>query len=317
MKKKIGIVGLDKKLKIFLEKRFKKLEFLKIQDSNLFSNKSLEINALVVLYEYPLKKKLSYFLTKVFSSFKKLEWLHLSRAGVDECEPYLSKYKFKFSAGKKIQAPNVSEHCLSLLLSLTRGLFDQLNSKKYTLRPTEIKDKKVLVVGLGGIGEEIAKKLHYFGAEISSVARSKKRKFFIKKNFSLKSVQQELKKFDIIINSLPQTKDTINFFNKKIFNKMRNKVIFVSISRDKIINLKDLKFFLKKKKFYGIAIENTGSFKMKDQITYNKNQNLIISNHLGGITTNNSRRIKLVLDNINSFSTGKKIKNIVSKNFRY
>lgn len=64
MKKKIGIVGLDKKLKIFLEKRFKKLEFLKIQDSNLFSNKSLEINALVVLYEYPLKKKLSYFFNK-------------------------------------------------------------------------------------------------------------------------------------------------------------------------------------------------------------------------------------------------------------
>ena len=56
---------------------------------------------------------------------------------------------------------------------------------------------------------------------------------------------------------------------------------------------------------------------MKDQITYNKNQNLIISNHLGGITTNNSRRIKLALDNINLFSTGKKIKNIVSKNFKY
>ena len=61
MKKKIGIVGLDKKLKIFLEKRFKKLEFLKIQDSNLFSNKSLEINALVVLYEYPLKKNYHIF----------------------------------------------------------------------------------------------------------------------------------------------------------------------------------------------------------------------------------------------------------------
>ena len=317
MKKKIGIVGLNKKLKKFLNKKFKKFEFLKIQDSNLFNSKSLKINALVVIYEYPVKKKLSYFLTKGFSSFKKLEWLHLSRAGVDECEPYLGKYNFKFSAGKKIQAPNVSEHCLSLLLSLTRGLFDQLNSKKYALRPTEIKDKKILVVGLGGIGEEIAKKLYYFGAEISSVARTKKRKFFIKKNFSLKTVQKELKKFDIIINSLPQTKETINFFNKKIFNKMKNKVIFISISRDKVINLQDLKLFLKKKKFFGVAVENTGSFKMGHQIIYNKNQNFIISNHLGGITTNNSRRIELALHNINSYIAGKKIKNIVSKDYKY
>ena len=61
MKKKIGIVGLNKKLKKFLNKKFKKFEFLKIQDSNLFNSKSLKINALVVIYEYPLKKIVIFF----------------------------------------------------------------------------------------------------------------------------------------------------------------------------------------------------------------------------------------------------------------
>ena len=60
---------------------------------------------------------------------------------------------------------------------------------------------------------------------------------------------------------------------------MKYKVIFISISRDKVINLQDLKLFLKKKKFFGVAIENTGSFKMGHQIIYNKNLNFIISNH--------------------------------------
>ena len=98
---------------------------------------------------------------------------------------------------------------------------------------------------------------------------------------------------------------------------MKNKVIFISISRDKVINLQDLKLFLKKKKIFGVAVENTGSFKMGHQIIYNKNQNFIISNHLGGITTNNSRRIELALHNINSYIAGKKIKNIVSKDYKY
>ena len=112
-----------------------------------------------VLYEYPVKNTLSVFLKKKFKNFKNLRWVHLTRAGIDEFEPYLKQYKFKFTAGKKIQGPNVSEHCLALLLSLTRGLYDQLNYTKYSYRPTEIQNKKILIVGLGGIGLSIAKKL--------------------------------------------------------------------------------------------------------------------------------------------------------------
>ena len=46
---------------------------------------------------------------------------------------------------------------------------------------------------------------------------------------------------------------------------------------------------------------------MGHQIIYNKKTvNFIISNHLGGITTNNSRRIELALHNINSYIAGRK-----------
>ena len=113
MKKKIGIVGLNLKKIFILKKKYPKFEFFEVNDSNLFSKDILLINALIVLYEYPIKKHLSNFLKIKHKKFKNLEWLHLTRSGVDECLLYLKDYKFKFTFRKKIQGPNVSEHCIS------------------------------------------------------------------------------------------------------------------------------------------------------------------------------------------------------------
>ena len=201
-----------------LKKKYQGFKFLNITDENFFSKKNENLKALLVLYEWPVKNSLSKFLTKEYNFFKNLEWLHLSRAGIDECLPYLKNYKFRFTSGKKIQGSNVSEHCLSLLLALTRGLFSGYHKTKF-LRPTEINGKKVLIFGLGGIGLEIAKKIDSFGAEVYSVNNKKLNLKKILKNYTLRQSKKIIKNFDIIINALPYTLKTKNFFNKSFFPK--------------------------------------------------------------------------------------------------
>ena len=100
-KKIIGIVGLNKYQIFSLNKKYAKVEFIDVRDDNFFHKKTLKINALIVLYEYPVKINLSKFLKNKHKEFKYLNWLHLTRAGVDECEPFMKSYKFKFTAGKK------------------------------------------------------------------------------------------------------------------------------------------------------------------------------------------------------------------------
>ena len=223
--KLIGVVGFkNHELKKF-EQKYKHFKFLNIEDKNFFTKKNKDLKALLVLYERPVKNSLSKFLTKEYKFFKKLEWLHLSRAGIDECLPHLKNYKFKFTSGKKIQGPNVSEHCMCLLLALTRGLFSEYHKTNF-LRPTEIKDKKVLIFGLGGIGLEIARKINSFGAEIYSVNNKNVKFKKVLKNYSLKQSKKIIKNFDIIINALPYTFETKSFFNKTFFSKMKKKSFF-------------------------------------------------------------------------------------------
>ena len=52
---------------------------------------------------------------------------------------------------------------------------------------------------------------------------------------------------------------------------------------------------------------------MKKKIIYDKKYNFLITDHLAGVTTDNTRRIKLVFDNIKSYIYGKKMKYEVSK----
>lgn len=314
--KLVGLVGYSQKEVKLFKKKYKKLNFIIINDKNFFEKKTLQINALVVLYEYPIKNTLTIFIKKNFHLFKNLEWLHLTRAGIDDCLPFIKKYNFTFTAGKKIQAPNVSDHCIAILLSLTRSLFSIYEGLNY-LRPTEIKGKKSLIVGFGGIGKEIAKKLKSFGSQVYSVNDSKVNKNYSLKNFSLKNVKKIIKNFDIIINCLPLTSTTKNFYNKSIFNRMKKKSIFISVSRDQTINIKDLKIFLKKGKFLGVGIDNTGSFLMKKKIIYEKRNNFILTDHQAGITTNLSRRKELIEKNLYSFYKNKKLRYLVSKKLEY
>ena len=312
-KKIIGIVGLDKIKKNNLTKRYKNIKFIDISDKNFFSEKKL--NALLVYAEWPIKKNLGIFLKKKYNFFKDLKWVHLSRAGIDEFNNYLKVYNFKFTCGKTIQGPNVSEHCIALLLYLTRGLY-KYDKKKF--RPTELLGKNVLIVGLGGIGINIAEKLNSFGSNISGVDSNLKPNLsFIKKIFDYGDLNKVIKNFDVIINATPLTKKTKNLFNKNIFKKMKNGVFFINVSRGSIVNTKDLKEYVSKDKFAGVGLDVIGDKDFVYRNPFKKFSNVVFSNHIAGITTDMNRRYDLLIRNFKRFITNDDLINLVDKKKGY
>ena len=67
--KLIGLVGYKNKEILNFKKKFKKFKFLNLNDKNFYNNESTNIDALIVLFEYPVKNSLSKFLSfKIFSN---------------------------------------------------------------------------------------------------------------------------------------------------------------------------------------------------------------------------------------------------------
>ena len=302
----IGIAGLDKKNLKILNKKYKKFSFIKLSDNNFFKYQK-NIKAIIIYREGQVTNALKkFFLEKKFKDFKNLEWFHLSRAGVDEFSSSFDKIEFILTCGKKVQGPNVSEHCLAMLLYLTRNL-NSSNSQKII----EIYNKKALVVGLGSIGISIAEKLSSFGVKVSAVIYSSKPIYsFINEIYSTNDLTHVVGKFDIIINSCALTNKTRNLFNNKIFLKMKKGVYFLNVSRGEVVNTKDLVKNLNK--FSGIGLDVLDIEPIPRKHILRNKKNVLLTEHTAGISDNLKRRYDLIIKNLYLFQCNKKLLNVVN-----
>ena len=143
-----------------------KLAIIHHEDISKLQNEITNANVLINCPRKIFKKKL-------VDKSKNLEWVHTSAAGVDE---YLFssfiKSNIQFSNGKILQGPEIADHGIGLLLSISRNIhyFIKNVEKKYMPRPIELSGKKCGIIGMGGIGMCLAERLKKFGMTIISIS---------------------------------------------------------------------------------------------------------------------------------------------------
>ena len=100
----------------------------------------------------------------LLNAAKNLKWIHSQQAGVEEClTPAVRAGGILLTNVKRVNGPNVAEHTMALLLTLTRqinvALANQAKGEWNGRNMRAVMDldgKTMLIVGLGGIGTEIA-----------------------------------------------------------------------------------------------------------------------------------------------------------------
>ena len=257
-----------------------------------------------------------------FNHFKHLDWIHAGGAGI---EGYLSdkfsKSKIIFTNGKIIQGPEVADHALGLILSFTRNLYQiskNKDSSKFD-RPIELKDKKILIIGLGGIGINIAERLKAFGAIVDAISNDLTPFLsFINRLYLTGNLNEIAKNYDVIVCAAPLTKKTKHMLDYNFFKKMKKKSIFINISRGKIVNTKDLlknNIYLK---FRGIGLDVTDPEPLKKNSVLNKASNVFITPHVAGPSDNNRQRsFELIKENIRRYLKNDSLINVVNKEKEY
>ncbi len=312
----ISISGLDKKKISFIKKKFRNATFKEINDINY--NKQLDTTAILIFRESKLKNFINnFFKNKLFNKYYNLKWIHFSRSGLDEFYPNIKKACFKITTGKGSSSLQVAEHCLAMVLYLTRN-FKFINHKSYEKefnRYKIINKKKVLILGYGSIGKEIAKKMKGFNVKIDTVGGKKNN--YIEKVFTFNSIFKQIKNYYIVINCLPLTDKTQKIINAKFFNKINPEGFFLNMSRSSCLNEDDLLKYIKRGKFGGIGIDHINEKLKKKILKISKNKNILITNHTADRLNNLDNRFNLLLNNIKKFFYKKKLINIYSQKKGY
>ena len=282
----------------------KGLEFLKNNEFEVFEVDNFEIQSL----KESLKNvdgillRTSKLDQDILKHCDNLKIISRHGVGYDNVDlDFLNKNKIALGITSTSNAASVSEHVMSFLIYLTKNLSlsDRLvkegNFDKRSQLPDffELYKKKVLIIGFGRIGKEVAKRCLGFDMEVyvydpflDSDSIEKSKCIPIEKNEGLALA-------DFITIHLPLNENTTNFISKSELNLMKKNTVLVNTSRGGIVNEDDLYQALKVKKIQGAGMDVYTSEPPEPNHPFFKLDNILLTPHNAALTLECRERMSL------------------------
>lgn len=179
------------------------------------------------------------------------------------------------------------------------GLFTDVSRPFY-----EIGGKKWGIIGLGTIGQEVAKIATAFGAEVSYYSTSGKNLHHAYPHQSLESL---LKECDIISIHAPLNDDTYNLINETNLSWIKDDAILLNLGRGGIINETDLASELDSRVLYaGLDVLEQEPLALHNRLNEVKhNERLLITPHIAWTSIEARKKLlEGIVENIKVFMEG-------------
>ena len=240
---------------------------------------------------------------------------------------FLNQNKIALCITSTSNAVSVAEHVLSFFIYLTKNLSlsDSLvkegNFEKRSQLPNffELYKKKVLIIGFGRIGKEVAKRCLGFDMEVYVYDPFLDNEIIIKNQCIPIEKNQGLAIADFITIHLPLNRDTKNFISQTELNQMRKNSILVNTSRGGIVNENDLCIALDSKKIQGAGMDVFVSEPPESNHPFFKLDNILLTPHNAALTLEcrermsfeASQNIVFFLNNMSELN----VENLVNKKY--
>lgn len=257
----------------------------------------------------------------------KLRWVQSNSAGV---EGFLGVAALRDSDivltnAKIIQGPEIADHALALLLNFTRNLkaFNARMPEGWDatreLPMIELSGKTALVIGLGGIGTQIAQRAAAFGM---TVLATDPKDIPMHRDVAYVGKPDEfedlLPRADVVFSAVPHTPATEGMIGARQFELMKQGVYLINISRGKIVDTDALVAALEGGKVRAAGLDVTDPEPLPADHPLWTMANVTITPHVATVSDRIAeRRMQLLRENIARFATGRPLRNVVDKQARY
>jgi phosphoglycerate dehydrogenase-like enzyme len=252
---------------------------------------------------------------------KNLEWLQLNSAGVgDYINEGILREGTVLTNASGAYGLAISEYMLGVLLEMYKNLHfyrdNQSASKwQYVGQVKAIFHSTALVVGLGDIGGEFAKRLKALGAYTIGIRRKDTDKpEYLDELHLMEDLETLLPKADIVALSLPSTPLTNQIINRKTLSLMKKDAVLINVGRGTAIDTEALCDALENGQLLGAAMDVTDPEPLPSDHRLWKIKNVVITPHVSGgysLEETRNRIINISAENLEAFLNGKKMRNIV------
>ena len=224
---------------------------------------------------------------EIIATATNLKWLNSIYAGVEHFPlEQLKSQGTILTNGAGLNSAPIAEFAIMMMLAAAKRsdlIVDNQRQHNWLETPpgtTEIDDSKALIIGYGGIGQQIAKKLSGFDVEVTAVRRTETGEPNV---IGLDDWRDRLGEFDWIFVSAPATSDTKHLLGADEFAAMKSSAWLINVARGSLVDQDALLSALNDKAIGGAALDVADPEPLPSDHPLWDAPNCIITMHLSGV----------------------------------
>lgn len=248
-----------------------------------------------------------------------LKWLQLNMSGYEG-------YPEAMPAGVPVTNTRgafglaISEHMLGMLLMLKKRLHQYRDNQKKSLwhdegNVTAVEGAVVLVVGLGNIGGDFARKVKALGAYTIGIKRDTSLKpEYTDELYTLDKIDEIIPRCDVIALSIPNDKSTYKLMNRERIGMMKKGAVLLNVGRGAAIDTDAATEAVRAGRIlFGADVTDPEPLPADHPLW--KEENAIITPHISGffhLPQTLDRIVDIACENLVKFNKGETLRNVVN-----
>jgi phosphoglycerate dehydrogenase-like enzyme len=208
-----------------------------------------------------------------------VSWVQLPFAGVDAFAEVIN-HPIRFTSAKGAYRQPVAEHALLLMMALGRVIPERARAKSWGKNfAVSLYDSRILIVGGGGITEELLLLLAPFNTEVAVIRNRNIALDGATVTRTFEALDDELAKADFVVIAAALTDETRGLFNASKFALMKPSAYLVNVARGPLVVTGDLIAALKQGHIAGAAADVTDPEPLPDGHPLWDAPNMLITPH--------------------------------------
>ncbi|MFB3903219.1 MAG: D-2-hydroxyacid dehydrogenase [Acidobacteriota bacterium] len=261
---------------------------------------------------------------------KKLKWVQVMSAGVENVLHLsggndLRDSDIVLTNNQIVQGPEIADHAMAMLLTLTRDIDAFLEYKRQGVwqrsgyQGIELDGRTALIIGVGGIGTQIAFRAWAHGMNVIGVD-PEDIPFMpvIRKVVKPDQLHEVLPEADVVFVSAPHTPLSHKMLGPKEFGLMKKGAYFIAVSRGRLYDMDALVGAIESGRLAGAGVDVTDPEPLPKGHPLWKCNNVVITPHVAGRSDKDrARMIGTIEENLRRFVEGRPLVNVVDKQKGY
>ncbi len=257
---------------------------------------------------------------------EKLRWLQAPQAAppAGYYYPELIAHPVTVTNLREIYNDHIAAHVMAFVLAFARGLhvyLPQQLRREWRPAPREsgdvvhLPEASMLIVGVGGIGSEVARLAAAFGMRVVGLdERREAPPPGVAELHRFAALDRELPQADFVVLTVPHTPETEGFMNRARFRRMKRSAFFINIGRGMTTRLDDLADAVEAGEIAGAGLDVFEIEPLPADHRLWTLPNVLLTPHTAGHGPYlDERRFAVIGENCRRFAAGEPLRNVVDK----